>query len=375
MGSPALDFTSALYLGLGHASASLRPWDQLTTGAPAALVEMPDAGAVAQRVAALQGCERGLLAPSTLHLFWDLFGALTGNGVAIYADVGVYPVVRWGVERAAARGVPVRGFAHHDPESLRRRLKLDARRGWRPLVVTDGFCPGCGGPAPVAEYLECARDYGGILVLDDTQALGVLGHSPESDAPYGKGGGGVLRWSDVAGPDLLVGSSLAKGFGAPVAALCGGRALIERFKIKSETRVHSSPPSVAAVRAAEHALAVNLIRGDAMRLRLARLVAHFRRRLAEIGVSTGGGAGGLFPVQTIAPGPDAATVCERLRRAGVRAVLGQGRSGRSSRLSFLLSARHHPDEIDYAIDALADAMREQTVRRIDWRKNERSIRL
>lgn len=168
MDSLALDFTSALYLGLGHASSLLRPWDQLTTGAPAALVEPPDADAVAQRVAVLQGCERGLLAPSTLHLFWDLFGALAGSGVAIYADVGIYPIVRWGVERAAARGVPVRGFAHHEPESLRRRLRLDARRGWRPLIVTDGFCPGCGGPAPVVEYLECARDHGGALILDDT---------------------------------------------------------------------------------------------------------------------------------------------------------------------------------------------------------------
>src|SRR5215471_10144570 len=119
MGSAALDFTSALYLGLSHASASLRPWNQLMTGAPAALVEPPRADAVAQRLAALQGSERGLLVPSTLHLFWDLFGALAGDEVAIYTDVGVYPVVRWGVERAAARGVPVRGFAHHDPESLR----------------------------------------------------------------------------------------------------------------------------------------------------------------------------------------------------------------------------------------------------------------
>jgi 8-amino-7-oxononanoate synthase len=375
MAPQALDFTSALYLGLGHASASLRPWDRLTTGAPAALVEAPDAVAVAQRVAALQGCERGLLAPSTLHLFWDLFGALAGNGMAIYADVGVYPIVRWGVERAVARGAHARGFAHHDPDSLKRRLKLDARRGWRPLVVADGFCPSCGELAPVAEYLECARDYGGILVLDDTQALGVLGHSPEAPyagAPYGKGGGGVLRWSDVSGPDVLVGSSLAKGFGAPVAALCGGRALIERFEIKSETRVHCSPPSAAAVRAAEHALAVNRTRGDALRSRLARLVSYFRRRLAEIDLSA---AGGLFPVQTIATGIDAATVYERLRRANVRTVLSQGGNGREARISFLLSARHHPNEIDYALDALAQAMRGKQFDRKIGGKNERSIRV
>ncbi|HEY6400162.1 MAG TPA: aminotransferase class I/II-fold pyridoxal phosphate-dependent enzyme, partial [Blastocatellia bacterium] len=230
MRAPALDFTSALYLGLDHSSAALRPWERLTTGAPAALVEPPGAAAIAQRVAALMGLERGLLAPSTLHLFWDLFSALAGPGVSIYADVGVYPIVRWGVERAAARGVPARGFAHHDPDALKRRLKLDSRRGWRPVIATDGFCPSCGGPAPVVEYLKLARDYGGILVIDDTQALGILGHSPDALAPYGKGGGGVLRWSDIAGPDLLVGSSLAKGFGAPVAALCGGRALIDHFK-------------------------------------------------------------------------------------------------------------------------------------------------
>lgn len=315
-------------------------------------------------MAALQGCERGLLVTSTLHLFWDLFGALAGSGVAIYADVGIYPVVRWGVERAAARGVPVRGFAHHDPESLRRRLKLDARSGWRPLVVTDGFCPCCGGPAPVVEYLECARDYGGILILDDTQALGILGHSPDADAPYGKGGGGVLRWSNVAGPDVLVGSSLAKSFGVPLAALSGGRALVEHFESESETRVHSSPPSAAVIHAAEHALAVNQTQGDALRSSLAQLVGYFRRRLAETGIPV---SGGLFPVQTIAPRLDVATLHERLQRAGVRTVLSQGRNGRGRRLSFLLSARHQPSEIDYALDALARALSGKTMKQRNWR--------
>jgi 8-amino-7-oxononanoate synthase len=69
-----LNFTSALYLGLRHPSWSLRPWAQLTTGAPAALAPPPGARMVADMLAALQGCERAALAPSTLHLFWDLFG-------------------------------------------------------------------------------------------------------------------------------------------------------------------------------------------------------------------------------------------------------------------------------------------------------------
>src|SRR5262245_11480239 len=105
-----LDFTSSLYLSFWHDMWSLRPWSQLTTGAPAALAEPPGAVAVARQLARLQGCERATLAKSTLHLFWDLFGMLAGERIMIYLDAGVYPTARWGAERAAGRGTPVRQF-------------------------------------------------------------------------------------------------------------------------------------------------------------------------------------------------------------------------------------------------------------------------
>jgi 8-amino-7-oxononanoate synthase len=93
---PVLDFTSALYLGLHHPKASLRPWEQLTTGRPAALEEPPGARAVAHKLAALVGCEGAVLVPSTLHLFWDLFGMLAHARVIIYMDAGAYPIAGWG---------------------------------------------------------------------------------------------------------------------------------------------------------------------------------------------------------------------------------------------------------------------------------------
>ena len=138
-----LEFTSSLYLGLKHGSASIEPWDKLTTGAPAALTEPPGAAPVAQALASLMGCGRGLLLASTLHLFWDVFGGLGGSPVRIYWDAGLYPIARWGVERAAGRNARVRRFAHHDAGHLRRLLDQDASRKGRPAVVSDGFCPGC----------------------------------------------------------------------------------------------------------------------------------------------------------------------------------------------------------------------------------------
>lgn len=345
-----LDFTSALYLGLRHPTRSLRPWARLTSGRPAALAIPASQVRVARALADLQGGERAILSPSTLHLFWDLFTVLATSKVAIYMDAGTYAIARWGVERAAARGVPVRHFPHQDTEALRHRLRLDARLGLQPLVVADGFYPGCG-PAPIAAYLEAAREYGGQLILDDTQALGIFGRSPGPDAPYGRGGGGSLRRSDVGGPDVLVIGSLAKGFGAPVAVLAGSEATVRQFEASSQTRVHCSPPSAAVVHAAEHALAVNEKCGDNLRLRLAQLVRHFRDKLKMIGLLA---TGGLFPVQTLVPAPglDAKTLYDRLLRCGVRTVLHRPRNGHGSRVSFLITALHQRSDIDRAMNVL-----------------------
>jgi 8-amino-7-oxononanoate synthase len=359
-----LDFTSALYLGLRHPSGSLRPWAQFSTGRPAALATPATQVQVVQELAELQGCERASLGPSTLHLFWDLFKMLGNSRVSIYMDAGVYPIARWGVERAAARGVPIRHFPHHNVEALQEWLKQDAHRRWRPLVVANGFCPGCGGPAPIVAYLESVREYGGHLILDDTQALGIFGHSPGPDAPYGRGGGGSLCWSDIGGPDVLVVSSLAKGFGAPVAVLAGSDATVQWFENKSETRVHCSPPSIAVIHAAEHALAVNEKHGDALRLRLAQRVRYFRNRLAQIGWST---TGGLFPVQTLMPIPtlDTRKLHAQLLRRGIRTVLHRDRNGCSARISLLITAGHSQGDIDLAVEALADAVAYKSVENLE----------
>src|SRR6266542_342110 len=347
-----LEFTSALYLGLRHESWTLRSWPQLTTGIPAALDGPPGARQVAAQVAALQGCESATLGPSTLHLFWDLFGILASERLAIYLDEGAYSIMRWGAERAAARAVRVQTFRHHDPEGLRWHLQRDVLRRLRPVVGADGFCPDCGEPAPIAAYLEATRAFGGFLVLDDTQALGILGESPRHHAPYGKSGGGSLRYANLSGPDVVLVSSLAKAFGVPVAVLSGSRATVQRFESRSETRVHCSPPSVAAVHAEQHALAVNEKGGDALRVRLATGVRQFRGRLGSIGISA---KGGFFPVQTLAPlnGVDAAALYGRLLRLGVRTVLRRAAGSAGAKISFAITARHAPEEIERAVDVLA----------------------
>jgi 8-amino-7-oxononanoate synthase len=346
-----VDFASALYLGFRHGSPELRPWLQFTTGMPAALRSPALARQVAADVAALQGCERATVATSTLHVFWDLCAAMAGVETAMFLDRGTYPIAWWGIERAAARGIPVRVFEHHDVRALKRELG-NGIVGMRPVIVADGFCPSCGRCAPVSEYLALAREYGGYLVLDDTQALGIFGHSAGPAAPYGKGGGGMLRRTDAGGPEVVLICSMAKAFGVPMALLSGSGEIVERFETHSETRIHCSPPAIVSLHAAENALHKNRQEGDYIRFRLAQLVHFFRERAREAGL---GVSESLFPVQQLsfASCVDVINVHRELALRGIHGVLHRQRHGGKPGLSFLITARHTLDELAWTAQLLS----------------------
>lgn len=344
------DFTSVLYLGMHHGHKALRPWRHLTTGRPAALGSFDRARRLADRLALLTGHEAAALGTSTLHLFWDLFGILSKHGIDIHVDAGTYPIARWGVELAAARGARVSSFAKHDVGALLTNLS-QVRDGVRPVVVTDGLCPLTGQPAPLRDYARLCRAFGGLLVVDDTQGLGLFGRRPAASAPLGLDGAGTPAWCAAHSRDLVAVSSLAKAFGAPLAVIAGSACLIERFKALSLTRIHCSPPSMAAVSAAEIALALNDSEGPARRSRLLAVIDLFRRGLSRLGLAAYGGA---FPFQTLARPKGAAAVSlhTRLQRDGVRTVLHRAENGRRALVSFVFTCLHTPHDIACALDAL-----------------------
>jgi 8-amino-7-oxononanoate synthase len=349
-----IDFTSALYLGMRHADRTLPLWSQLTTGRPAALREAPEAERLEQDIARLLRCERAVLAPSTLHLFWDLFNVLASRPIAVYADAGTYPIARWGIERAEAMGIPVTAFRKHDPASLSALLHRDQATGRRPVVVSDGLCALTGRTAPLADYLNLVAKHGGRLVVDDTQALGVLGEDPSDEAPYGRGGGGTPAWRGIEAPELIICSSLAKGFGAPLAVIAGAARVISDFEKLSATRVHCSPPSLANIGAAQRALAINGREGDLIRARLAKLVLHFKSGLRRIGLAA---QGGLFPIQTLksVEGVESKWLHGRLLALGVGALLRRVQSSPRPAISFLITATHTRSDIDRCVGAVRRA--------------------
>ena len=337
------DFTSALYLGMRHAARALPEWEQLTLGKPAALETVPGETELGAALARLMDCEAACLMPSSLHLFWDLFGWLAAAPVALLVDSAAYPVARWGAARAAAQGVPLQYFGHCDAAqaaALARRWRCAGRT---PVLLSDGYTPGDAGAPPLAHYAAIADACGGLLVLDDTQALGILGAD----------GGGSVAAHGLGGAPVLAAASLAKGFGAPLAVLAGPRKMLGGFLAASATRVHCSPPSVAAIAAGRSALQVNRRAGRALRERLRARIAQLQALLAARGLAC---AGGRFPVQRIVlpPGCDGPALRHELALAGVEVLL-QGSRARQV-LTMLLRADHSAQQVAHAARSIGQLM-------------------
>jgi 8-amino-7-oxononanoate synthase len=345
------DFSSALYLGMHHSSQDMGRWDALTLGRPAAMEEPPRARAVCVALARLQGAEASVLLPSTLHLFWDLFGMLAKDALVILVDAGAYPISRWGADRARCLGMPLVTFPCGSDSKAADLADKWIRAGRRPVILTDGFSPGAGGSPPLASYARIVQKHDGLLVVDDTQSLGIVGAD----------GGGSAAAHDVRSNRLVIGASLAKGFGAPIAALSASQAMVDRFVASSQTRVHTSPPSAAAIQAASCALDLNRRYGSERRKNLWQRIKQFQTGIAKLRLVT---SGGDFPVQILHLNRliDGRALYESLKRRGVLAILQSAHT--HTAIAFLLRADHSSQDIEFALCAL-DAYFQEVL----WNRN------
>jgi len=346
-----LDFTSSLYLELRHPSEALAPFRQLTTGVPAAVRSPAEADDLAGSLGRLMGCSAAILGTTTLHIFWELFCILCRRQSGLLIVGEIYPIALWGVERAAALGVPVARVVAHEPGRVSKRAQAWSRRGIRPIIVTDGIFFPEGRIAPLRSYGRIAAASGGLLVIDDTQGLGILGNNPTASAPYGHGGGGSFRFHDLTGPHLIGVCSLAKAFGVPIAVLAGSGPMVRAFASKSATRRHSSPPSMAVLAAGIRAITINRRCGDHLRARLLDNIRRFRHMLTGAGLQP---AGGLMPVQTLSFGPEkeAGAIHLGLTRAGIRALVAPNPILSGGRVILVITASHRPSDLKHAAVAL-----------------------
>ena len=234
-------------------------------------------------------------------------------------------------------------YAHSNMDELEAALKQAAACRLR-LIATDGVFSMDGDLAKLDRIAELADRYDAAVVVDDSHATGVLGHSGRGTPDHF----GVVDRID------LVTSTLGKTLGGASGGFTSGRAeVIELLRQRSRPYLFSN--SLAPGIAAATLTALNLVsHGDALRATLRENAAFFRSQLTALGFDLVPGEHPIIPV-LLGDASLATQMADRLLQAGIYVigfsypVVPKGQA----RIRVQLSAGHSRAQLERAVEAFA----------------------
>ena len=357
-----LDFTSSNYLGLAQhprvrdAMVSAAEKWGASLAVPRAVARAGYSHELETRLAHLTGADAALVFPSTLHAAIDVLTMLARDGMRLFVDERAYPISLTAARRASTTSRPLVRTRHDDPAALSRAVER-CGRNTRPVVICDGVYPDTGRPALLRQIASVTRDHHGLVVMDDTQGVGLLGRQPTQLMPYGSGGGGSMVHTSSSGEGVVVIASLSKALGVPVAVVAGQGEVIARLMAQSSAFFHNSQPTPPVLAAALTALEVSANEGDQLRANLLTLVRQFRAGLANLKLPLLTAT--EFPVQArgMTDPETARQVGIALVQDGVWPVATRARDpDYRAALTFVFTALHTERDIERALTALDRAI-------------------
>jgi len=244
------------------------------------------------------------------------------------------------IDGARLSRATIKVFPHRDVAAAR-RIVQEIPRGTRTLIITDGVFSMDGDLGAVPELCDLADECGGIMMVDDAHASGVLGSH---------GRGTVDHFGMHGRVDVQVGT-LSKAIGALGGYVAGSRALIEFLHHRARPFLFSTshPPSVAATCLA----AIEVLEQEPELIeRLWENTRFFKAGLQALGFDTGVSESPITPV-IVGEGARAMALSDRLFEKGVFAqgigfpTVPQGKA----RVRTIVTATHSRDELQFALDA------------------------
>jgi len=243
----------------------------------------------------------------------------------------------------------IKVFKHRDLNDCERVCQETANWPGRKLLITDGVFSMDGDIAPLPQLCDLAEKYNCIMMVDDAHASGVLGRS---------GRGTVDHLGCHGRVDIQVGT-LSKAIGAMGGYVCGSRELIEWLYHRGRPFLFSTshPPSVAASCQAAFGL-LDSPEGEKLIKKLWANTKFFKRRLKELGFSTGASETPITPIH-VGEAAKAFEFSRRLFDAGLYApavgypTVPEGKA----RLRAIVTATHKRAELERAAEILAEVGR------------------
>ncbi|WP_061711070.1 glycine C-acetyltransferase [Kocuria palustris] len=350
--SEALNFCANNYLGLaddpqiiGAAKTALDDWGfgmasvRFICGTQNLHIQLED------KLSEFLGTEDTILYSSCFDANGGVFEVLFGAEDAIISDELNHASIIDGVRLSKAQRFRYRNA---DMADLRAQLEAaaDARRK---VIVTDGVFSMDGSYAPLDEICDLAEEFGALVFVDDSHAVGFIGD----------GGRGTPELFDVMDRvDILTGT-LGKALGgASGGYVAAHQEIVDLLRQRSRPYLFSN--SVAPAVVAGSLAALELIESSAdKRRQLQANTELFDSLMREAGFDVLPGTHPIRPVMF--PGDDGARqatqIADRMLEAGVYViafsfpVVPRGKA----RIRVQLSASHSEQDVRECVQAFIDA--------------------
>lgn len=351
-GRELLNFSGYDYLGLnGHpevvaaAKAAIDQYGVSASGSRHVAGERPVHRSLERALAEHYQADDALLFVSGYGTNVGVIGQIAGPKDLVISDAAVHnSAVMGSVLSGAAR----RSFVHNDLNSLEQILSKVRKKFERVLIVVEGLYSMDGDYPDLPRLVEIKRRFNAWLMVDEAHALGVLGTR----------GYGLFEHfgSDPREVDIWMGtaSKTLAGCGGYIA---GSAPMVDYLRLMAGAFVYSvgMPPVIAA--AVEKAL--ELMHREPERVaKLQANGAHFMKHAKQRGLDTGLSRGlSVVPV-VVGDSIAAVALSQELLERGVNVlpVLYPAVPMKGARLRFFLTSMHGEQDIETAIDTLADAM-------------------
>ncbi|NHZ70521.1 MAG: glycine C-acetyltransferase [Proteobacteria bacterium] len=275
---------------------------------------------------------------------WDanggLFETILGEDDAIVSDALNHASIIDGVRLCKAKRFR---YANNDMDDLRRQL--DAASGARFIMIaTDGVFSMDGIIADLPSICDLAHEYGAMVMVDDSHAVGFLGPN---------GGGTPDYWGVTDRVDILTGT-LGKALGGASGGYTSGHAAVIAW-LRQRSRPYLFSNSLAPIIASTTLETLAMLRSSPhLRNRLMANSIRFRQGMETAGFTLAGADHPIIPVM-LGDARVAGEMADALLDEGIYVigfsfpVVPKG----EARIRTQMSAAHTPEHIDTAIAAFA----------------------
>jgi glycine C-acetyltransferase len=351
-GRPVLNFCANNYLGLAQhpdiAAAAKAAIDQWGYGCASVRFICGTQGVHKQleaRLSEFLGTEDTILYSSCFDANGGLFETLLGEPDAIISDELNHASIIDGIRLCKAQR---HRYKNNDMADLEAKLRAAQNCRFK-MIATDGVFSMDGYIANLKAVCDLADQYGALVMVDDSHAVGFIGRT----------GRGTHEYNEVMGRVDIITGTLGKALGGASGGYTSGRKeIIEYLRQRSRPYLFSNTLAPAIAGASLKVLEL-LSHSTELRDRLEANTRFFREGMGKLGFNILPGSHPICPVM-LGDAALAGKFADAMLRRGVYVigfsypVVPQGRA----RIRTQISAAHSRADLETAINAFAEVKKE-----------------